>query len=183
MLAESDSKDVRELCPEEVRERTDALDALGNTTAAVGKGFAAGCKLMAIVSLVLAKPICSPDREWWHGAIAAGACVLILLLIQWVRKTFGVAAPDFQKNQYPMDRPMESRAALVQTLKADIDNAQKKTKECMTALEEFTGETGVYNHETGQLDMTKFQAMRDKIAGDLKAEDEKKGQEAADARP
>ena len=41
--------------------------------------------------------------------------------------------------QYPLDRPMESRAALVQTLKADIDNAQKKTKECMEALEKFTG--------------------------------------------
>ncbi len=34
---------------------------------------------------------------------------------------------------------MESRAALVQTLKADIDNAQKKTKECMEVLEKFTG--------------------------------------------
>merc|ERR1719271_2361407 len=48
-LAEMDSS-----IPKEVRGKTDALDALGNTTAATGKGFAIGSAVLTSLSLLAA---------------------------------------------------------------------------------------------------------------------------------
>merc|ERR1712087_981111 len=40
--------------PEEVRETTDSLDSLGNTTAATGKGFAIGSAVLSALALLSA---------------------------------------------------------------------------------------------------------------------------------
>jgi len=56
--------------PPEVRERTDALDALGNTTAATGKGFAVGSA--ALTSLALLVSYINIATRWaaYHGGHA-----------------------------------------------------------------------------------------------------------------
>jgi len=60
--------------PPEVRERTDALDALGNTTAATGKGFAIGSAALTTIALLAAYT--GAVQIWVHrlgGGASAGA--------------------------------------------------------------------------------------------------------------
>lgn len=45
--------------PEEVRDKTDALDSLGNTTAATGKGFAIGAAVLNALGLILSYAVAS----------------------------------------------------------------------------------------------------------------------------
>ena len=53
--------------PKEVRERTDALDGLGNTTAATGKGFAIGSAALTALALMAAY---MEEIKMWLGRIA-----------------------------------------------------------------------------------------------------------------
>lgn len=55
--------------PKEVRERTDALDMLGNTTAATGKGFAIGSAALTAMALVAAY---MEEVKLWLGRLADG---------------------------------------------------------------------------------------------------------------
>ena len=53
--------------PPEVRERTDALDSLGNTTAATGKGFAIGSAALTAMALLAAY---IEEVKIWIGKLA-----------------------------------------------------------------------------------------------------------------
>ena len=71
---------------EEVRERTDALDSLGNTTAATGKGFAIGSAaltalalLVSYVDIVKAKMDYAPDLSLTNPAVLVGLFIGAML--------------------------------------------------------------------------------------------------------
>ena len=68
--------------PEEVRERTDALDSLGNTTAATGKGFAIGsASLTALALLVSYVNIVQDNTEEILNFTLTSPAVLVGLFI------------------------------------------------------------------------------------------------------
>merc|ERR1719181_2425016 len=95
---------------EDVRERTDALDAAGNTTAAVGKGFAIGSA--ALVSLALFGAFCvRTDTEsvnilnqWTFTGLLYGA-MMPYWFSAMTMKSVGEAANDMVREcnrQFPM---------------------------------------------------------------------------------
>merc|ERR1719148_210541 len=95
--------------PEAVRELTDCLDAAGNTTAAIGKGFAIGSA--ALVSLALFGAFCvrAEVKEvdildpWVFTGLLFGA-MMPYAFAAWTMKSVGKAANDMVKEcleQFP----------------------------------------------------------------------------------
>merc|ERR1719229_786608 len=95
--------------PEHVRTKTDCLDAAGNTTAAIGKGFAIGSA--ALVSLALFGAFCVRAEvttvdilnPWVFTGLLFGA-MMPYAFAAWTMKSVGVAANDMVKEcltQFP----------------------------------------------------------------------------------
>ena len=95
--------------PEVVRELTDCLDAAGNTTTAIGKGFAIGCA--ALVSLAPFGAFCVRAEVsevdildlWIFTGLLFGA-MMPYAFAAWTKKSVGKAANDMVKEcleQFP----------------------------------------------------------------------------------
>merc|ERR1719182_685548 len=95
--------------PEAVRERTDCLDAAGNTTAAIGKGFAIGSAALVSLALFGAFTVRAEIDDvdildpWVFTGLLFGA-MMPYAFAAWTMKSVGEAANDMVKEclrQFP----------------------------------------------------------------------------------
>merc|ERR1719487_106402 len=95
--------------PEQVRERTDCLDAAGNTTAAIGKGFAIGSAALVSLALFGAYTVRAGVSDvnildpWVFTGLLFGA-MMPYAFAAWTMKSVGEAANDMVKEcmeQFP----------------------------------------------------------------------------------
>merc|ERR1712154_541673 len=102
---------IAEMCglPEVVRERTDCLDAAGNTTAAIGKGFAIGSAALVSLALFGAFTVRAKVTDvdilnpWVFTGLLFGA-MMPYAFAAWTMKSVGKAANDMVKEcleQFP----------------------------------------------------------------------------------
>merc|ERR1711912_136634 len=95
--------------PEEVRDLTDCLDAAGNTTAAIGKGFAIGSAALVSLALFGAFTVRADVKKvdildpWVFTGLLFGA-MMPYAFAAWTMKSVGMAANDMLKEcmeQFP----------------------------------------------------------------------------------
>ncbi len=81
--------------PSEVRERTDALDSLGNTTAATGKGFAIGAAVLNALGLILSYAVAAKLITFSGGKMVAAPELSLLSAPVIVGVVIGALIPAF----------------------------------------------------------------------------------------
>ena len=114
---------------EEVRDRTDALDSLGNTTAATGKGFAIGSAaltalalLVSYVDIVKAKMEHAPDLSLTNPAVLVGLFIGAMLTFVFAAFTMSAVQRAAQSIVVEVRRQFREIAGIMDG-KADPDYA------------------------------------------------------------
>ncbi len=114
---------------EEVRERTDALDSLGNTTAATGKGFAIGSAaltalalLVSYVDIVKGKMEHAPDLSLTNPAVLVGLFIGAMLTFVFAALTMSAVQRAAQSIVVEVRRQFREIAGIMEG-KADPDYA------------------------------------------------------------
>jgi K(+)-stimulated pyrophosphate-energized sodium pump len=124
--------------PPEVRGRTDNLDAVGNTTAAIGKGFAIGSAALAALALfagyqeiaLRGKPMTLTDPEVTIGLLLGG--MLPFLFSSMAMKAVGEAAMDMiqevrrQFREIPKLRPALELVTKAEHEGRDLTDAEEE---------------------------------------------------------
>ena len=124
--------------PPEVRGRTDNLDAVGNTTAAIGKGFAIGSAALAALALfagyqeiaLRGKPMTLTDPEVTIGLLVGG--MLPFLFSSMAMKAVGEAAMDMiqevrrQFREIPKLRPALELVKRAEDEGRDLTDAEEE---------------------------------------------------------
>ncbi|MBN2435784.1 MAG: sodium-translocating pyrophosphatase [Spirochaetes bacterium] len=100
--------------PPEVRERTDALDMLGNTTAATGKGFAIGSAALTAMALLAAY---IEEVRLWIGKLAKASTDGVQQVGDYFFYLTGTPEPVVQKGQ----RAIEISSACIRDFSAAYD--------------------------------------------------------------
>jgi len=133
--------------PGEVRERTDNLDAVGNTTAAIGKGFAIGSAALASLSLFAAyKTTTGAVMELTDPEVLIGlllGAMLPFLFSAMAMQAVGDAAMDMIQEVRRQFREIPSLRPALAKVKAAEDEDRDLTEEEQAEIMEASKDTQV----------------------------------------